>query len=210
MVRKMIRLCGYCLTLLILAFLFEMFFEAVHVKLGRTVEYNGVYYLPNIDAYMEICYGAKDTCALIYLGHGNIPKHSACSDVLRISKSRNGPSKNQRGYCALQLFFTQSGTCYILCHERWREKFVSLLTNDLNEERAGGKGFSFVLTHPDLYEVSSPFRDSCKVSVFLNNELQTVNIAYDGSLYGEYLAPAQERRISRFMFLLSKMWHTCD
>lgn len=210
MVRKMIRLCGYCLTLLILAFLLEMMFEAINMELGRTVEYNGVYYLPNIDTYLEICYGAKDTCAFIYLGRGNIPEHSTCSDVLRISKCLNNPSKNQRGYCGLQLFFTQSGTCYISCHERWRKKFVSLLTDDLNEERANRKEFSFVLTHPDLFEEANPFRDSCKVSVFLENELQTANIAYDSSLYGEYLVPVKEHRISRFRFLRSKMLRVGD
>lgn len=101
---KIARICGYGITALTVAFLLEMVFEIMYENLCKTVEYNGVYYLPSIDTYMEICYGAKDTCALIYFERGTMPEHSSCSDILQINKSRSGLSKNQKGYCDLQLF----------------------------------------------------------------------------------------------------------
>ena len=69
---------------------------------------------------------------------------------------------------------------------------------------------SFILKHPDLYEVQSHFRDSCKVAVFLSNELQTANVAYKGSLYGENLSTVKERKVSRFGFFLSSMAQVVD
>ena len=209
-IQKIVKLCGYCLTALTVAFLLEVTFEIMYEKLGKTAEYNGVYYLPSIDTYMEICYGVKDTCALIYFERGTMPEHSRCSDILQISKSRNGPSKNQKGYCDLQLFFTQSNACYISCNEQWREKSLSLITNGLDKEKVFKNKLSFVLKHPDLYEVQSHFRDSCKVAVFLSNELQTANVAYKGSLYGENLSTVKERKVSRFGFFLSSMAQVVD
>ena len=58
---KIARICGYGITALTVAFLLEMVFEIMYENLCKTVEYNGVYYLPSIDTYMEICYGAKDS-----------------------------------------------------------------------------------------------------------------------------------------------------
>ena len=170
---KIARICGYGITALTVAFLLEMVFEIMYENLCKTVEYNGVYYLPSIDTYMEICYGAKDTCALIYFERGTMPEHSSCSDILQINKSRSGPSKNQKGYCDLQLFFTQSNTCYISCNEPWRGESLSLISNGHDKRKVSNNKVSFILKHPDLYEVQSHFRDSCKVAVFLSNELQT-------------------------------------
>lgn len=197
-IQKIVKLCGYCLTALTVAFLLEVTFEIMYEKLGKTAEYNGVYYLPSIDTYMEICYGVKDTCALIYFERGTMPEHSRCSDILQISKSRNGPSKNQKGYCDLQLFFTQSNACYISCNEPWRGESLSLISNGHDKRKVSNNKVSFILKHPDLYEVQSHFRDSCKVAVFLSNELQTANVAYKGSLYGENLSTVKERKVSRF------------
>ena len=182
----------------------------MYENLCKTVEYNGVYYLPSIDTYMEICYGAKDTCALIYFERGTMPEHSSCSDILQINKSRSGLSKNQKGYCDLQLFFTQSNTCYISCNEPWRGESLSLISNGHDKRKVSNNKVSFILKHPDLYEVQSHFRDSCKVAVFLSNELQTANVAYKGSLYGENLSTVKERKVSRFGFFLSSMAQVVD
>lgn len=209
-IQKIVKLCGYCLIALTVAFLLEVTFEIMYEKLGKTAEYNGVYYLPSIDTYMEICYGVKDTCALIYFERGTMPEHSRCSDILQISKSRNGPSKNQKGYCDLQLFFTQSNACYISCNEQWREKSLSLITNGLDKEKVFKNKLSFVLKHPDLYKEQSSLRDSCKVTIFLSNELQTANVAYKGSLYGENLSTVKERKTSRFRSFLSNTVHVID
>lgn len=207
---KIARICGYGITALTVAFLLEMVFEIMYENLCKTVEYNGVYYLPSIDTYMEICYGAKDTCALIYFERGTMPEHSSCSDILQINKSRSGPSKNQKGYCDLQLFFTQSNTCYISCNEPWRGESLSLITNGLDKEKVFKNKLSFVLKHPDLYKEQSSLRDSCKVTIFLSNELQTANVAYKGSLYGENLSTVKERKVSRFGFFLSSLAQVVD
>lgn len=207
---KIARICGYGITALTVAFLLEMVFEIMYENLCKTVEYNGVYYLPSIDTYMEICYGAKDTCALIYFERGTMPEHSSCSDILQINKSRSGQSKNQKGYCDLQLFFTQSNTCYISCNEPWRGESLSLITNGLDKEKVFKNKLSFVLKHPDLYKEQSSLRDSCKVTIFLSNELQTANVAYKGSLYGENLSTVKERKVSRFGFFLSSMAQVVD
>ena len=207
---KIARICGYGITALTVAFLLEMVFEIMYENLCKTVEYNGVYYLPSIDTYMEICYGAKDTCALIYFERGTMPEHSSCSDILQINKSRSELSKNQKGYCDLQLFFTQSNTCYISCNEPWRGESLSLISNGQDKRKVSNDKVSFILKHPDLYEVQSHFRDSCKVAVFLGNELRTANVAYKGSLYGENLSTVKERKVSRFGFFLSSMAQVVD
>ena len=207
-IHKIFKLCRCSVTVLIVAFLIEVTFQTMYERLGRTVEYNGVYYLPSIDSYMEICYGAKDSCALIYFERGVVPERSRCSEILQICKSRKGPSKNQIGYCDFQLFFTRSNTCYISCNEQWREKSLSLITSGIGD--VFNNEFSFVLQHPDLYEEQSDLRDSCKLSVFLSNELQTANAAYRGSLYGENLTPVKERKISRFGLFLSNILKVRD
>ena len=42
-IQKIVKLCGFCLTAVTVAFLLEVTFEIMYEKLGKTAEYNGVY-----------------------------------------------------------------------------------------------------------------------------------------------------------------------
>jgi hypothetical protein len=190
MMLKVIKMSFYCLMVFVVVFLLEFLSDFICNRIGDAAKYESVYNIPQTDISMKICRGARDSCTLIYLMHRNVLHCQEDPEVLQVRKSRNGPSKHQKRYCDIQLFFTQSDVCYVSCLERWREKTVSLITIDKKKQSCG---FSFDFNNPGIYSESCTIRDSSKVTVFLRNDLKTVIVAYNGSLYGEYLAPCKEK-----------------
>jgi hypothetical protein len=200
MIRKIVGFCVYGLIVLFIFYLINIALGVIIRKLGHTVEYGCVYHIPETDVYMEVCY--EDTCALIYLELDHVPDPSTCQNVLQLNKRSGVRSEVKVGY-DIQLFITESNLCYIAFQQDWTRKFVSAVNVDSGKCDISTKEFTIVFNHLNLYEESS-IRDSCKVAVYLSNDLQMANVTYCGSLYGEYLSPIKEQKITRFKSLCRK------
>lgn len=193
MLRRLVRFSLGCLMALIVAFILEIIYETLYEKLNRTAEYTAVYSLPPIDASMKICFVPRDSCACILIMYGESQEYPAIVDTLHIRKSRNGPRMKDFGYEPVQLKFF-SNICYIKCSEEWREKYVTFSSSGSTCDGAN-RNIDYTLSSDSLRE-SSDLADSCIISVFLYNELQSAIITYGENMFGESLRPAKERRIS--------------
>lgn len=52
--------------------------------------------------------------------------------------------------------------------------------------------------------------DSCKVQVYVSNQLLSAFVWYDGDVYGEYLEPVEEHRTTQLGNMLSKLLRFTD
>ena len=187
---------------LIVASIFEIIYETMYEKLNRTAEYTGVYLLPPIDASMEVYFAPRDSCASIFIMYGGSKDCPAFVDTLRIRKSRNGPRKKDFGYEPVQLKFFNN-ICHIKCSEEWREKYVTFSAGGSTCDGAG-RNIGYVLSSDRLCE-SGDQTDSCIISIFLYNELQSAIITYGENIFGESLRPVKESRISYLKFWASNL-----
>lgn len=57
---------------------------------------------------------------------------------------------------------------------------------------------------------ANDYLDSCKVQVYVSNQLQSAFVWYDGDVYGEYLEPVEKHKTTQLGNLLSKLLRTTD
>ena len=97
------------------------------------------------------------------------------------------------------LFFEK--TCYI--HPEQTDGLISLASARQDN--------NYDVWNNRIYRLGfKDYLDSCKVQVYVSNQLQSAFVWYDDDVYGEYLEPVEEHRTTQLGNMLSKLLRFTD
>ena len=195
MLRYVFKPIWFCFAALLVVIILENAYWSVYDKLSRTVKYDAVYYLAGVDTYLEINYDQKDSCANVLLRQSDSAMSNS-HDLLRIRKGGIG----RTSYLPFQMLFFEK-TCYI--HPEQTDGLISLASARQDN--------NYDVWNNRIYRLGfKGYLDSCKVQVYVSNQLQSAFVWYDGDVYGEYLEPVEEHRTTQLGNMLSILLRFTD
>lgn len=168
-------------------------------KLDRTVAYNSLFYIQEIDTYVEAQKDADSSFVYLYFQCGEEPKKDSCEDVIRVPGKEDGIDVtilNTNPYKVLI-----DGANYgieVISHNVFDFQPISKWTyfsHQITDDKLG-KCYTDWST-----EEIEEFRDSISVSLSLWGNYENCAVSSNGSLYGHYLQPIRQTEIKLYQSL---------
>ncbi len=166
--------------------------------LKQTVAYDHLFYIQEIDAYVDAKKDSDSSCVYLYFQLGDEPNKDSCKDVIRVPEIPDGIDMiilNTKPYSILfshhrtkvmshNIFDLQPiNDVFYFCH----------LINDENLGLSYHKEWST--------EELERFRDSILVSLSFWSDYENCAVSSYGSLYGRYLQPIRRTEIKLYQTL---------
>lgn len=168
-------------------------------KLDRTVTYANLFYIQEIDTYVEAQKDADSLFVYLYFQLGKEPKKDSCKDVIRVPEKPDGIDAtilNTKPYKVLI-----DGANY----------GIEVISHDVFDFQPISKGtyFSHQITDDKLgicytdwsTEEIEEFRDSIAVSLSFWGNYKNCAVSSNGSLYGRYHQPIRRTEIKLYQSL---------
>ena len=168
-------------------------------KLNQTVAYDNLFYIQEIDTYIDVLKDADSSFVYLYFQRGEEPRMDSCKDVVRIPEKEDGIDAtilNTKPYKVLI-----DGANY----------GIEVISRNVFDFRpiSNGTYFSHQITDDKLgicykdwsTEEIEDFRDSISVSLSLWGNYKNCAVSSNGSLYGHYLQPIRRTEIKLYLSL---------
>ena len=168
-------------------------------KLNQTVSYDNLFYIQEIDTYVDVQKDADSSFVYLYFQYGEEPKMSSCEDVIRVPEKLDGIEVtilNTKPYKVLI-----DGANYgikVISHNIFNFQLISkgsYFSHQIIDDKLG-------ICYKDWsMEEIEEFRDSISVSLSLWGNYKNCAVSSNGSLYGHYIQPIRRTEIKLYQSL---------
>ncbi len=162
-------------------------------KLNQTVAYDNLFYIQEIDTYVDAQKDADSSFVYLYFQCGEEPKKDSCKDVIRVPEKLDGIDAtilNTKPYKVLI-----DGANYgieVISHNVFDFQSInkgSYFSHQITDDKLG-----ICYTDWSTEEIEE-FRDSISMSLSFWGDYENCAISSNGSLYGRYLQPTRRTEI---------------
>lgn len=168
-------------------------------KLNQTVAYNSLFYIQEIDTYVDVQKDTDSSFVYLYFQLKKEPKKDLCEDVIRVPEKTDGIDVtilNTNPYKVLI-----DGANYgieVISHSIFDFQPISkdtYFSHQIIDDKLG-------ICYKDWStEEIEEFRDSISVSLSLWGNYENCAVSSNGSLYGRYIQPMRRIKIKSYQNL---------
>ncbi len=168
-------------------------------KLNQTVAYDNLFYIQEIDTYVDAQKDADSSFVYLYFQCGEEPKKDSCKDVIRVPEKEDridATILNTKPYKVL----IDGANCGIevISHNVFDFQPISkwsYFSHQITDDKLG-------ICYKDWStEEIEEFRDSISVSLSLWGNYENCAVSSNGSLYGRYIQPIRRIKIKSYQNL---------
>ncbi len=156
-------------------------------KLNQTVAYNNLFYIQEIDTYIDVLKDADSSFVYLYFQRGEEPKKDFCKDVIRVPEKPDGIDATVLNTKPYKILIDGANHgIEVISHNVFDLQPISkesYFSHQISDYRLG-----ICYTDWSTEEIEE-FRDSISVSLSLWGNYENCAISSNGSLYGRYLQP---------------------
>lgn len=168
-------------------------------KLNQTVAYDNLFYIQEIDTYVDALKDADSSFVYLYFQRGEEPKKDSCKDVIRVPEKEDG----------IDATILKTNPYKVLIDGA--NYGIEVISHNVFDFQPINKGtyFSHQITDNNLgicytdwsTEEIEEFRDSISVSLSLWGNYENCAVSSNSSLYGHYLQPIRRTEIKLYQSL---------
>lgn len=168
-------------------------------KLNQTVAYDNLFYIQEIDTYVDAQKDADSSFVYLYFQCREEPKKDSCKDVIKVPEKEEDIDitiLNTKPYKVLI-----DGANYgieVISHNVFDFQPInkgSYFSHQITDDKLG-----ICYTDWSTEEIEK-FRDSISVSLSLWGNYKNCSVSSNGSLYGRYLQPIRRTEIKLYQSL---------
>lgn len=168
-------------------------------KLNQTVAYDNLFYIQEIDTYIDVLKDADSSFVYLYFQRGEEPKKDSCKDVVRIPGKEDGIDATILNMKPVKVLI--NGANYgieVINRSAFDFQLISkgtYFSHQITDDRLG-------ICYEDWStEEIEEFRDSILVSLSLWGNYENCAVSSNGSFYGRYLQPVRRTEIKLYQNL---------
>lgn len=168
-------------------------------KLNQTVAYDSLFYIQEIDTYIDVLKDADSSFVYLYFQRGEEPKKDSCKDVVRIPGKEDGIDAtilNTKPFKVL----TDGANYGIEVISRSAFDFQLIIKGTNFSHQIIDDKLGICYTDWSAEEIEN-FRDSISVSLSLWDNYENCAVSSNGSFYGRYLQPVRRTEIKLYQNL---------